>query len=65
MNALEGRPGHAFRAIASIDGVGEVTAEALIEFFSEPHNQDMLSALLNEVTIEDFEQVGGDSDVAG
>lgn len=53
--ASRGRPGEGFAAIASIDGLGEVAAEALLDFFAEPHNRDMLAALLKEVTVEDAE----------
>jgi DNA ligase (NAD+) len=47
------RPGEGFTQIATIDGLGEVAAQALVEFFSEPHNADMLGALLKEVEILD------------
>ncbi len=30
-------------------GIGEVVADALVEFFAEPHNEEMLDALLEEV----------------
>ncbi len=53
--ASKGRPGEGFAAIASIDGLGEVAAEALLDFFAEPHNREMLAALLKKVTVEDFE----------
>ncbi len=52
--AAKGRPGEGFNAVASIDGLGEAAAEALVEFFAEPHNCEMIDALLQEVTVEDF-----------
>src|SRR5690606_35295287 len=33
------------RNLLAIDGVGQVLAEAVIDFFAEPHNQDVLAAL--------------------
>ncbi len=53
--AAQGRPGEGFAAIAAIDGLGEAAAEALVDFFAEPHNRDMIDALLAKVTVEDFE----------
>jgi DNA ligase (NAD+) len=44
-----------------------VVANAIVEFFKEPHNEEMLDALLNEVTSEPqpLEQVASQSPVAG
>ncbi len=55
--ARKGRPGDGFAAIAAIDGLGEAAAEALVDFFAEPHNRDMIAALLEKVTVEPFEDV--------
>ncbi|MBI1358736.1 MAG: NAD-dependent DNA ligase LigA [Alphaproteobacteria bacterium] len=55
ISASKGRPGEGFAAIASIDGLGEAAAEALVDFFAEPHNREMIAALLKQVTVEDFE----------
>ncbi|MCL4139808.1 UNVERIFIED_CONTAM: hypothetical protein GTU68_019678 [Idotea baltica] len=52
-------------ALISIDGVGATAARSLVEFEKEPHNQEMLQALLAEVTIEDQEASVSDSPVAG
>lgn len=35
----------AYRDLLSIDGVGDVLAEALIDFFAEEHNRDVLKSL--------------------
>jgi DNA ligase (NAD+) len=63
--AAEGRPGDAYSAIATIDGLGEVAAEALFEFLSEPHNQVMVKALLDVVTVEDADIPEGQGAVVG
>ena len=51
--------------LTAIDGIGPVMAEALVDFFVEPHNQEVMDALLGEVTIEPMEQVASQSPVSG
>ncbi|MFN4025060.1 MAG: NAD-dependent DNA ligase LigA [Hyphomonas sp.] len=52
--AAEGGPGsEAYADLTGIDGVGQAAARALMAFEAEPHNRDMLAALLEEVEIED------------
>lgn len=41
--------------LTAIGGIGPVVAEAIVEFFKEEHNEEMLGALLAEVTIEPME----------
>ncbi|WP_445502957.1 NAD-dependent DNA ligase LigA [Microvirga sp. G4-2] len=41
--------------LTSIGGIGPVVAEAIIEFFKEEHNQEMLDALLAQVNVEPME----------
>ena len=36
--------------IGNIEGIGGVVAEAVADFFAEPHNETALDALLKEVT---------------
>ena len=55
----------AYGDLTSIAGVGEVVADALVEFFKEPHNEEMLDALLREVTPETVEPAAAQSPVAG
>ncbi|MEP7211406.1 MAG: NAD-dependent DNA ligase LigA [Alphaproteobacteria bacterium] len=49
--AAKGRPGEDLVALAAINGFGEVAAEALVDFFAEKHNRDVLRALLQKVTV--------------
>ncbi len=49
----------------AIEGVGDVVAEAVTEFFAEQHNEDALDALLKEVTPEPMEEVQTSTPVAG
>jgi DNA ligase (NAD+) len=51
--------------IDSIDGVGPVVAEALHDFFAEPHNERELDALLNQITLEPMPAVASTSPVSG
>ncbi|CCJ06244.1 NAD-dependent DNA ligase LigA [Methylocystis sp. SC2] len=51
--------------IDSIDGVGPVVAEALHDFFAEPHNERELDALLKQITLEPMPAVASASPVAG
>lgn len=57
----------AWQELNAVNGVGAVVAEALVEFFNEPHNQAAVDALLAAgVTPLDEEKVGGgDSPMAG
>ena len=48
-----------------IEGVGDVVAEAVAEFFAEKHNEDVLDALMAEVTPEPMEAVLTTTPVAG
>ncbi len=44
----------AWQELVNIDGIGPVVARALVEFFAEQHNEDVVAALLREVTPEEF-----------
>jgi DNA ligase (NAD+) len=52
--------------LTSIGGIGPVVAEAIIEFFKEGHNEEMLDALLAQVNVEPMEAPAtSNSPVAG
>lgn len=64
--AAEGGPeSEGYQELTGIDGIGDAAARALIQFESEPHNREMLEALLAEVTVEDEVPAASDSPVAG
>ncbi|WP_319775582.1 NAD-dependent DNA ligase LigA [Breoghania sp.] len=44
----------------NIDGIGEILAEAVVQFFAEEHNREAVSALLAQVTPRDMEAPSGD-----
>jgi len=51
--------------LGAIDSVGPTVVEALIEFFSEPHNEELLDRLLAQVSPQPLEAVASASPVAG
>jgi len=63
--AAEGKESEAYEDLNSVEGIGEVVADALVEFFKEPRNNDALDRLLAEIEVEPMEAVKTDSPVAG
>jgi DNA ligase (NAD+) len=63
--AAADRSSEAFKELTSIGGIGEVVADAMVEFFKEEHNETMLDALLAQLTLEPIETVATSSPVAG
>jgi DNA ligase (NAD+) len=51
--------------LTHIGGIGEVVAEAVIEFFREKRNRAAVEALLAEIEVEPMEAVAKDSPVSG
>ena len=51
--------------LQAIDGIGDIVAEAVADFFLEPRNEGALDALLAQVTPEPMERVASSSPVAG
>lgn len=51
--------------LINIDGIGGVVAEAIIKFFSEPHNVEAVENLLAEIKPQAMEAVAESSPVAG
>jgi DNA ligase (NAD+) len=51
--------------IDSIDGIGPTVAEALVDFFAEPHNETALDQLLGEVKTIPMEAVAAGHPLAG
>ncbi|MDQ4060828.1 MAG: NAD-dependent DNA ligase LigA [Pseudomonadota bacterium] len=59
------RDSEAYQELTSIGGIGKVVADAIVEFFREPHNEQAIDALLRHVTVEPMEAARSDSPVAG
>src|SRR5437588_1772618 len=64
-DAAKDKEGDAYADLNAIEGVGEVVADALIEFFKEPRNNEVLDDLLKEIEITPMQAVRKDSAVAG
>ena len=66
MKAASDVTSEAWSDLNTIDGIGDVVARAIVEFFKEPRNMDVVSRLLDEVTPQDAEApVASSSPVAG
>lgn len=58
--------GDAWNDLNAIEGIGEVVARAIVEFYKEPRNVEVIGRLLDEVTPQEAEQpVTSGSPVAG
>ena len=55
--AKQGRESDAYQEIDNIEGIGETVVDALINFWGEPHNVQVLDDLLAEVEVLPFERV--------
>ncbi|EKS35816.1 NAD-dependent DNA ligase LigA [Afipia clevelandensis] len=63
--AGEGEDSEAYRDLNGIEGVGTVVANALVEFFKEPHSVKAVDDLLDEITVQPAEKARTDSPIAG
>ncbi len=63
--AAAGHESEAYEELNAIEGIGDVVADAIVEFFREPHNRETLDRLLDQVTVEPMEETRRDSPVAG
>jgi DNA ligase (NAD+) len=63
--AGKGPESEAYQELTSIGGIGEVVADAVVEFFKEKRNREALDRLLEEIEAEPMEQARSDSPVAG
>ncbi|SEH34132.1 DNA ligase (NAD+) [Methylobacterium sp. 275MFSha3.1] len=59
------RPGDAYRVFADDGEIGPVATDALLLFFSEPHNADAVTALLDAVAVQPMERAAAASAFAG
>ncbi len=60
-----GDDSEAYRDLNGIEGVGTVVANALVEFFKEPHSVKAVDDLLGEITVQPAEKAKTDSPIAG
>lgn len=56
----------AWRDLTDVEGIGTIVAEAIVDFYQEPHNTEVLNALLAEVTpLDEVHEIVSGSPVAG
>ncbi len=65
MAAAEERGGEAYGDLDNISGIGPVVAEAVVDFFAEPHNRTVVADLAAILSVEDFVQPLSTSPVTG
>jgi DNA ligase (NAD+) len=65
MEAAQDRGSEAYGDLDNIGGIGPVVAEAVVDFFAEPHNRQVVDDLAKAITIEDFVPPASSSPVAG
>lgn len=64
--AAQDETSEAYETMLAIDGVGDLVAKGVIDFFREPHNRDAVARLLAEITPQQMDVADtGDSRVAG
>jgi DNA ligase (NAD+) len=63
--AAKGAETEAWLELTSHDGIGDVVAEALTQFFDEPHNVKVVNELLEHVTVTPLAAVSTGSAIAG
>ncbi len=59
------KEGDALERLNEIDGIGDVVAQSIVDFFDEPHNLDVVAALAGLLTIEDYKSNAVPSQLAG
>jgi len=64
-DAGKDRAGEDYAALDNIEGIGPAVAEAIADFFAEPHNVEVVEDLLKEVSPQPLEAVDHGSPVSG
>jgi DNA ligase (NAD+) len=65
MRAAKDREGEAFAELNAIEGIGPTVAAAIVDFFAERHNLDVVDALLEQVTPAPLDSVDRASPISG
>ena len=63
--AGKGHESDAYQELNAIGGIGDVVADAIVEFFKERRNREALDRLLDQIEAEPMEAASGNSPVAG
>src|SRR5262249_19769181 len=65
VSAASDHEGEAFAELDNIEGIGPTVAEAIVDFFAEPHNVAVVDDLLEQVSPEPLEAVDHATPVSG
>ena len=63
--ASRDRAGDAYAELDNIEGIGPTVAEAIADFFAEPHNVEVVDELLREIRPEPLEAIDHASPISG
>jgi DNA ligase (NAD+) len=63
--AGKGPDSEAYQELNNIGGIGDVVADAIVEFFKEGKNREALDRLLEQITVEPMEKAKSDSAISG
>ena len=63
--AAQDREGEAFAELDNIEGIGPTVAASIADFFTEPHNVEVVDELLKEVSPQPLEAVDHTSPISG
>jgi DNA ligase (NAD+) len=63
--AGKGQDSEAYQELNNIGGIGEVVADAIVEFFKEKKNREALDRLLEQIVVEPMEKARSDSAISG
>ncbi len=65
VTAAADRESEDYQELLNIAGIGEIVADAVVEFFKEKKNRQAIASLLEEIEVEPMEAVKSDSPVSG
>lgn len=63
--AGKGSESEAYQELNNIGGIGDVVADAIVEFFKEKKNREALDRLLEQISVEPMEKAKSDSAISG
>ena len=64
-DAGNGQESEAYQELNNIGGIGDVVADAIVEFFKEKHNREALDRLFKQIEAQPMEKAKSNSAIAG
>ncbi len=56
MRGAAQRDSKEWHSLTSVEGIGELVAQDIVDFFEEPHNREVVGDLLNLLTVQSFKK---------